>query len=1169
MSTISVLPLKLSGVVRVLRGYLRRRRTATAAIVLLLGVLCGAATAKAQEGGGIIIGHVEDQSGAAVANAQVTVFSAERKTTLALKTDGGGSYTTPSLPIGLYAISVRSQGFQPERREGIEVQVDAHLQVNFRLKAGDVNESVSVTAEGNQVNTASPELGTVISSRPIQQLPVNGRSVLALTQLTPGVTNDAGQLNEGFVDRGTVVSSVSINNGPDGANAMLLDGQSIVQTYTGEVTLNPTSDAIQEFKIETGTVSAEYGFMAGGAISMVSAAGTDKYHGQIYEFFRNDALDARTYFNRYPLPVDALRYNQFGGAFGGPIRGRTTGYVNYEEYRYLDENTVTASVPIDAWRNGDFSQYLGTNGKVIPVYDPATTAPNPKGNGYIRQQFPGNIIPAGRLDPVAQAVNKYYPEPNCTPTNQYTQANNYCGPGENTRGMRQLMVRVDHTFSQRHSMFVRYGYYKASTDSGASTTGGIYSKIQPFMGRRYDNDPNQAGILEDTFVFSPTFVNEARLSVLRTNFTFVAGSYDQGWPQKLGLPDNVPSETFPNMSNGFPAVSTQAVGERAGTNPTLSDIMTLARGKHSLRFGMEWRINRGYNKQTAEPSGTYTFNTTLTDNPQSTAGTGAAYASFMLGAVASAVVDTVEGESEANYSLSGFVQDTWKVNSRLTFDLGARYDFQQYPYEQNHGLSNFNINATDPLGLRGALQFAGVDGAPVSPRASDPTNFAPRVGFAWNILGDGKSSVRGGYAIYYPTIFESNFFGSTTGFADTVTNYTAPGGNTNYAAFYLQNGLPSPPIQPLGAKLGPDGYLGQSVTYDQHSDGTTPMAQQWNLAVEKALPSSILVDVAYAGNHGTHFVAGSYALNQLNPSYLALGSQLQNSVPNPYAGIVPGSLGAATITEQQSLLPFPYYVAVSMRNPHDGNYIGHALQVSATRRATHGLTLIVSYTKSKLIDDSIATNIPNSGVDTADTGYQNSYDRAAERSIDPTDQSQNLHVSALYDLPFGRGRAFAANVSPWVDRVIGGWQLNTITQWHTGLPLAITGANNFAATRPNFVPGVSAKLAHPTVTEWFNTAAFINPPNYTFGDVPRTLPNVRGPSALNSDISLFKTTAITERLKTEFRVEAFNAFNHPTFGMPNTTFTPGSNGLNSSGTFGTITSATDGRELQLALKLLF
>lgn len=1123
----------------------------------------------AQEGGGIITGRVEDQTGASIVNAEVIVSSAQRNQTTALKTNGDGDFTTPSLPIGAYSISVRAKDFQAETREGIQVVVDSHLQVNFKLKTGNVTEAVTVTSEGNQVNVSSSELGTVISTRPIQELPVNGRSVLALTQLTPGVSSNAGQINEGFADRGTLVSSVSINNGPNAANAVLIDGQSILQTYTGEVSLNPASDAISEFKIESGTVSAEYGFTAGGVISMVSASGTDRYHGQVYEFLRNDAFDARSYFDTKSQPASELRYNQYGGSIGGPIKHHTTFFGNYEEYRYLNGSVVIASVPTDEWKQGNFSHLYNTSGKLIPIYDPATTAPNPSGNGYVRQQFAGNIITTP-LDPVAKAVNAFYPEPNCTPTNQYTQANNYCGPGVNNRWMRQLMVRVDHSFSPRHSMFVRYAYYKAYTDSGASASGGVYSKIEPFLGLRYDNYPNHGAIIEDTFIVSPTFLNEARLSLLRTDFTFVTSSSGGNWPQKLGMP-NTPEATFPRMTNGFPTSSTSAVGERAATNPTFSDIITLVRGKHSLRFGGEWRIDRGYNKQTAEPSGVYTFNAALTGNPQSPSGNGYAYASFMLGAVASAVVDTVEGEFEKSYSLSGFVQDTWKLNTRLTLNLGARYDFQQYPYEANKGLSNFDIHATDPLGLQGAMVYAGLNGQPRSPRASDPTDFAPRVGFAWDIFGTGKSSLRGGYGIYYPTIFTTDFFGSTTAFAQTVTNYKGPGGDTNFAAMYLKDGLPSPPIQPLGAQLGPDGLLGQSVTYDDHANGVTPMSQQWNLAYEQALPSNIIVNAAYVGNHGTHFVAGSYSLNQLNPSYLSLGSQLTNSVANPYAGIVPGSLGAAKITMQQSLLPFPYYTGVSMRLPHDGNYIGHALQISATKRATHGLTLILSYTKSKLIDNSISTPavFGNVGVQEQDDTYQNSYNREAERAIDPLDHSQNLHVSGLYDLPFGHGRTFGAKVGPWMNRLIGGWQLNTITQWHTGLPLTITGANNFAATRPNYIPGVKVKLAHPTVSEWFNTEAFKNPPNYTFGNVPRTLPNVRGPSATNSDISLIKTTSITEKVRSELRVEAFNALNHPIFGMPNMTFSPGSDGLNQSGTFGTITSATAGREIQFALKLLF
>lgn len=1138
-------------------------------LLLTLLTVCALGSAKAQEGGGIITGNVDDQTGAAIVGAAVNITNPERKESIELKTNKDGSFTTPSLPIGNYEVTVTAEGFQPARREQIDLHVDAHLQVNFKLATGSVSETVQVSSESIQVNVSSSELGTAIPSRPIQQLPVNGRSVLALTQLTPGVTSNAGQVTEGFADRGGEVSSISINGSPNGTNAMMIDGQSIVQDYTGEVSLNPAANAIQEFKIETGTMSAEYGYTAGGVVSMVTASGTSKYHGQVYEFLRNDAFDARNYFNAHPLPVDELRYNQFGGSFGGPLWSKTTIFGNFEEYRYLDGSQIIASVPTDAFKAGDFSQLRTAANKLIPIYDPATTQPNPNGNGYVRTAFKGNIIPQDRIDPVAKKINAFFPEPNCTQNplyNPYTQANNYCGPAADHISMVQFLVRGDHTFSPRHSMFVRYMYYVMNNDNG----GGIYSIIQPFLGGRNDKYPNQAALIEDTFVISPTWLNEVRLSLLRTNFTFQSSSYGGNWPSKLGMP-NTPDTTFPRMSNGFPTSSTSTSGRRAATNPILSDIMTLARGRHSLRFGGEVRLNRGYNVQASEPSGIYTFNAALTGNPQSATGTGYAFASYQLGAVASAKVDTVDDEREANFAISGFVQDAWKLMPRLTLNLGVRYDFQQYPYDLKNGLSNFDINATDPHGLRGALVFAGVNGVPRAPRQSDPTNAAPRVGFAWDIFGTGKTSLRGGYGIYYPSIFATYYFGSTSGFAQTVTSYTGPGGSTYYPAMYLKDGLPSPPIQPVGTALGPDGLLGQNASYTKYTDGVTPMSQQWNLAWEQQLPSGIIMTIGYTGNHGVHMMAGSPNLNQLDPKYLALGTALQNQVTNPYAGMVPGSLGAAKITKQQSLLPFPYYGStVYLYRPHDGNFISHALQVSATKRATNGLTFILAYTKSKLIDGGILAPSAIVGAEQDDiTGYQNSYDLSAERAIDPLDRSQNLHVSAVYDLPFGHNHWLGAHAGPIVNRFIGGWQLNTINQWHTGTPLTISGANNYAASRPNFIPGVNVKLSHPSITEWFNTKAFINPPNYTFGNVPRTLPNVRGPSAFNSDISLVKTTTLTERLQSELRIEAFNALNHPVFGLPDMAFSPGSDGMNQSGTFGTITAATDGRELQFALKLLF
>jgi hypothetical protein len=429
--------------------------------------------------------------------------------------------------------------------------------------------------------------------------------------------------------------------------------------------------------------------------------------------------------------------------------------------------------------------------------------------------------------------------------------------------------------------------------------------------------------------------------------------------------------------------------------------------------------------------------------------------------------------------------------------------------------------------------------------------------------------VRGGYSIFYPAIFNINYFGNTAGFGSTATSYTAPGGNTNLPAFTFSQGLPRPPIPPQGRALGPDAFLGQGVNYDQPNQ-KTPMSQQWDFSLQRQLPGNWVVELAYSGNHGTHLVSGGYNLNQLAPEqYQTLGTTLQNTVPNPYAGIVPGSLGAARITLQQSLYAFPYYTSVTVRNPHLGNSIYHSGLIRVEKRFSQGLTFLASYTKAKLISDSIATPIGFGNVEQVTTvGYQNGlYNRRAERSLDPTDVSQRLVLSGVYELPIGRGRKLDIR-NPVLNALAGGWQVNSIVVMQTGVPIVVTGANNQLATRPNST-GQSAKLDNPSATGWFNTAAFVNPPLYTYGNLGRVLPDVRNPGVVNVDLSIIKDFSIKERARIQFRAESFNVANHVNLGFPNATFVPGANGLNNSSTFGTITSARDARSIQLGMKLIF
>ena len=612
------------------------------------------------------------------------------------------------------------------------------------------------------------------------------------------------------------------------------------------------------------------------------------------------------------------------------------------------------------------------------------------------------------------------------------------------------------------------------------------------------------------------------------------------------------------------------MGFRGAITWDATDSITLVLRKHTLKLGAEYRILKGNNYQTSAPSGSFSFSAALTGNPQNQTGTGSTYAGFLLGAVSGASGVTNVGESEKGFTMSGYVQDSWRVRRNLNVSMGLRYDFQQPGYEANCGTSNFNPAATNPLnGLRGAMQYACKDYGKTFANANYK-DFGPRIGLVWDPFSTGKMAIRAGYAIFYPGTFNITYFGNTFGFASTSTSYSAPGGNGNLPAFYLKDGFPTPLTQPLGAILGPSALLGQGVTYDQASQ-RTPSSQQWNFGIQRQIRGGWVFDIGYTGNRGNHLVSGSYNMNQLNPQYdTDLKTALQTTVPNPYVNALQGtSLGTPTISRQQSLLPYPYYAGITVRNPHLGNSMYNAGLLTVQKRMSKGLSLLVSYTKAKLIDISVASPINFGSIEqVTNNGYQNGgYDRALERALDPTNVAQRLAISSSYKIPVGKG-LFLDPHSKLIDAIIGGWQSQIIMTLQKGLPILITGANNNLASRPNST-GKSAKLDNPTQYLWFDTTAFVNPPTYTFGNISRTMPDVTNPGFFNCDLSLIKNTSITERIKAQLRVEAFNVDNHTNPGFVNGSFSAGVNGLNQSSTFGTITSGRTPRIIQLGLKLNF
>ncbi|MFN7936216.1 MAG: carboxypeptidase regulatory-like domain-containing protein [Bryobacteraceae bacterium] len=1134
----------------------------------LLLLMLAALPMAAQQGRGSISGTVTDQTGAAVPGATVRIINTGTNAPYAATTSDEGYFTAPALQVGSYSVAVEKEGFKKFNRTGITLQVDQRVALDIRLEIGATAESIEVTGEAALVDTGSATVGKVVENRRISELPLNGRNALALVMLTPGVKSQAGPTNSGFVDRGIALSAVSINGGPSSLNSFVLDGGNNNSAYLADVNVNPTVDAVEEFKVQSNTMSAEFGFTAGGVVNIVTKSGTNQFHGALTYFARNDAFDAR---RAYTASKEPFRYHQYGGTLGGPVvipkvyngKDKTFFFFNYEGWRNLRNRSNILSVPIEEQRGGNFARLFDATGRLIPIYDPSTTVANPSGAGFVRQPFAGNVIPNNRLDPVSQKMLQFYPLPNQTPSNPFTNQNNWIGQVNEKRDMTQYTIKGDHRFSDRNNLSVRYLYYKHFNDNGFAA-----ALPDPNVRARLDNYKNYNTVLNDTHSFTPTLLNEFRLGVSRQAFPFQAYSFGQNWPEKLGLPATVPRDTLPRASNGLPGFGAFTVGLRGSTTWQFFDMATRISGAHTWKFGADVRVLQANNYQREVPSGNFNFAGGLTGNPQNQAGTGSSFATFMLGAVSDASITRYAGESQAAKSYSLFVQDDWKATRRLTLNLGLRWDYQQPPFERNGGTSTFDPSQTNPqTNLPGKMAYARTDygNTFLEPQYK---NFGPRFGFAYDLTGKGRTVVRGGYSIFYPQIFYRDYFGSTAGFANTTTAYVPVNNNTNLAAFAFKDGPPTAALEPLGARLGPSFLISQGVTWDQGRE-KNPMSQQWTVSLQQQLTGRWIVDAAYSANKATSLPASGYDFNQLDPQYNSLGLALQNQVTNPYAGRVAGALGGATISRSQSLRPFPYYTSVNVRVPKTGGSTYHSFLMSVERRLSSGFAFLGSYTFSKLISDSAIVPVNFGSVEVgSDNGYQNGkYDRRAERSVDPTDVSNRLVMSGIYELPFGKGKRYASG-GGLSNVIVGNWQLNVIGTIQSGLPLVIRGANNFLANRPDST-GQSAKLDNPTPERWFDTRAFVNPVNFTFGNVGRTLPDVRSPGTVNWDLSAIKDFHLREALRMQFRAEMFNFLNHTNHGVPNSSFSAGPDGYNQSATFGVITSARDPRIIQFGLRMVF
>ncbi len=1093
------------------------------------------ATSSAQPTRAELAGVVRDESGALVPGATVVAYESLTGDTRTTVTSSGGDYVFTALRPGSYTLTIELSGFRRAVREGINLATGERLRVDVELTIGSVQETTTVTGEASLLRADTSSLGQIISHHTVQTIPLNGRNFVQLITLVPGVASPPGS------------SFPRINGGRPRVNEYLFDGISVLQPEPGQVAYMPVLDAVQEFKVETNSVSAEFGRFNGGVINLTTKSGTNELHGTAFEFFRHEDLNARNFFaptGGKPL----FRRNQFGFTVGGPlVRNRTFFFGDYQGTLQKIGRVRISTVPTLLQRQGIFTEPIG--GRVPAIFDPATTRPLPEG-GTTRDPFPGNTIPTDRFDPVALELVNRYPAPTSSGT-----ANNYRRVGNEDQDQHQFDVRIDHRLSDSARLFVRASYFQDLTNPVTPLPDGSGSIASGAIGET--GTRSQAVASSYTHVFSPSLLNELRVGYTRRSVGR-NGVFLEGAPSAaLGLPGIPTNAAFDTALPTFLIDGLQQLGSPANTFSDFEtdvthvvDVVSWLRGSHAIKFGSDTRFERLDVLQPPSPTGSFRFSTLFTDLPGRT-GTGFPLASFLLGQVQNFSIDLQQQLLRPRaWVQEFFVQDDWRATSRLTVNAGLRYTLNFPSTEVDDQGAVFNLESQ-------RLDYLGRNGYPRSGRDLAKPNLGPRVGLAY-LIND-KTVVRSAYGLVWVELagITTPFINPQFPFLQTVTDRTL---DNIDPAFVLADG---PSVEPI--PLTPDAGLGQGVfTVDRDLGGG--YVQQWNLAVQRELSHNLSFEIAYVGSKITHIGIPDTNINQLTVDQLALGSALQRSVPNPFFGQIPASssIGGPTTTQAQLLKPFPRFTTVSFyrNNVGDTNYNG--VQLKLQKRFAKGLSFLVSYTHSKLLDD--ASSVFDAAVLTgpvANYPVADSFNRALERDLSNGD-IPNVFVSEfVWDLPFGEGRRYAPGGI--LGSVIGGWTLAGILTLQSGVPLAVTQATNFNAfagfgtERPNRVSDPNLPASEQTTDRFFDTDAFQIAPIFTLGTSSRN--PVRGPSYRNFDLALIRRVPLPKSASLEVRIEAFNATNTPPLGAPNVV-------LGTAG-FGSITRAGDPRVLQLAVRMLF
>lgn len=1159
-----------------------------------------------------ISGAVSDQSGARIAGADVTISSSELGVTRKSKAGATGEFSFALLPSGTYSVTIEAQGFKTTKQGGIVLHAGDSVKENVSLAVG-ASDQVTVSEVAPLLQTNSANISTEVSTRQLQELPLNLRNVTGLVLLNSSVNNQTQQQvlaaggAEDTADQDE--SFLSFGGGFFGTTAWILDGGWNVAMGWGGVVYVPSVDDVQEFKIQSNSFSAQYGWSTGNVVNVITKSGTSDFHFVVSEYLRNQALDANTFFNnRNGIEKTPDHRNQFGVAGGGPLyipgiykqRNKTFFFANYEGLRLNNAGIDNQNMPTSNQEAGDFSSALGAQigidalGRTIyagEIYNPyttrqvtATSGPNAGQTVTIRDPYPGNVIPdtgVGAIDPRAKifATGNYWPGAK-NPSGQF----NFNVAASQPTKSNEYGIRIDHNINDATRIYGRWSQ-KYETKSGTPA----YYGDDPAGPEVFNPDNRYSLALGGSRVFSPTFVMNANTTFVR----WVEGNIVQNYGFKsstLGLPSEIDSISpqFPQfqISNYAPLGARGGFGQFTSPNNigTVSVDFSKNYKSQAISFGYMGVINQLFGGRISPT--VFCFTNAMTDGPDPTTPTtsGDGFASFMAGAGSTSCngVGGVSGYTGFNafnaptkYFHGEYLQDDWKATRNLTLNLGIRYEVQTPIRARHDEQAYFDFHSLNPISSEVGMP---VYGQTVYSNSGNRDMYrpnwgdiAPRFGFSYSLTP--KLVMRGGVGLYYAT----NYLGgsNTPGYSrQTPWTGSIDGITVNQPLAQAFSSGILPVIGNAQAGLTNVGQTGGGT----NSYRPDPTVKQFMYGFQYGFTPENVLDVSYVGNRGTKMILGSMNYGELDPTYLPMGTALNNPVANPFYGSSASEaspcLGSPTVQSAQLLLPYPEFcgggnVAAGQEPIGESNY--NALQANFTHRETWGLTFMASYTYSKFLDD-VGGPEEWGSISSGGGTIRNYYNLRGDWTVDSTDVPQSVVLNYIYTIPVGRGKKVGANMNAVADAVIGGWQFSGISSFKAGFPLSISnGGSNPASLwggnqHATLVAGQALKggacnngeqVGHDVCS--FNPLAFSQTPAYQFGNAPRYFSNLRAPGYNNTDIAIQKWFRVGEQFRIQFQAQMFNFVNHANFDAPDIAW--------GDSNFGQSTNTQAPRQVQFALRI--